>query len=59
MLKINSFNFGYRFNVYVSVFAFRCGTLLQPMLVMIFLHQIQLAVPWCWRRVTEVALLSY
>jgi hypothetical protein len=33
MLKINSFNFGYRFSVYVRVVAVRCGTLLQPMLV--------------------------
>jgi hypothetical protein len=33
MLKINSFNFGYRFIVYVRVVAVRCGTLLQPMLV--------------------------
>ncbi len=33
MLKINSFNFGYRFSVYVRVVAVRCGrgTLLQPM----------------------------
>jgi hypothetical protein len=33
MLKINSFNFGYRFSVYVRVVAVRCDTLLQPMLV--------------------------
>jgi hypothetical protein len=33
MLKINSFNFGYRFIVYDRVVAVRCGTLLQPMLV--------------------------
>jgi hypothetical protein len=33
MVKINSFNFGYRFIVYVRVVAVRCGTLLQPMLV--------------------------
>ncbi len=33
MLKINSFNFGYRFSFYVRVVAVRCGTLLQPMLV--------------------------
>jgi hypothetical protein len=33
MLKINSFNFVYRFIVYVRVIAVRCGTLLQPMLV--------------------------
>ncbi len=31
MLKINSFNLGYRFSVYVRVVAVRCGTLLQPM----------------------------
>jgi hypothetical protein len=33
MLKINSFHFGYRFIVYVRVVAVRCGTLLQPLLV--------------------------
>jgi hypothetical protein len=33
MVKINSFHFGYRFIVYVRVVAVRCGTLLQPMLV--------------------------
>jgi hypothetical protein len=33
MWKINSFHFGYRFIVYVRVVAVRCGTLLQPMLV--------------------------
>jgi hypothetical protein len=33
MVKINSIHFGYRFIVYVRVVAVRCGTLLQPMLV--------------------------
>jgi hypothetical protein len=33
MVKIKSFNFGYSFNVYDRVVGVRCGTLLQPMLV--------------------------